>query len=189
MKKQPALILVLGLPGSGKTTLARQISQELGLPLLVKDDLKVMLFDVYGWKDREESQKAGTASYKIMDYIIEEQLRHGNSLIVESTFSPMHEDAKFKKWQEKYSAKYAQVYCYADADSIRRRFRERAAIDHRHVSHIEGEGGLQNVENYIQQGINPLNIGGTLIKVDTTDFSKVNELGIAEQLRAMHSCS
>lgn len=183
MKKQSTLILVLGLQGSGKTTLAKRISKELGFPLLVKDDLKVMLFDVYGWKDREESMKAGTASYKIMDYIIEEQLRCGNSLVVEGTFNPAYDDAKFKKWQEKYGARYAQIYCYADADTIRQRFRERAMIDSRHVSHIEGEGGLQNLENHIQRGINPLSIDGMLIKVDTADFSKVDEAGIVEQLR------
>jgi uridine kinase len=51
--KQPFIIMVLGLPGSGKTTLAKKISQKFSLPLLAKDDLKVMLFDVYGWKDRE----------------------------------------------------------------------------------------------------------------------------------------
>jgi predicted kinase len=84
MKKQPALILVLGMPGSGKTTLATRLSKELTLPLISKDDIKVMLFDVYGWKDREWSKMAGQASYEIMDYFIIEQLRVGNSIIVES---------------------------------------------------------------------------------------------------------
>lgn len=183
MKKQPALILILGLPGSGKTTLAKKISQKLDLPLLVKDDIKVMLFDVYGWKDREESMKAGTASYKIMDYVIEEQLRCGNSLVVEGTFNPAYDNAKFKKWQETCGTQYTQIYCYADADVVRQRFRDRATSDSRHVSSIEGDEGLQNLENYIRQGINPLNIDCTLIKVDTTDFSKVDEASIIERIR------
>jgi predicted kinase len=180
---QPLVILTLGLPGAGKTTLAKKLAQELSLPLVVKDDLKVILLDSYGWKDRETSIQAGNASYKLMDYVIVGQLRAGNSLIVESTFDPKHDDAKFQSWQEKYSARYVQVYCYADADTIRRRFGERAGSDNRHVSYAEGEAGLQNLEKYIKQGFMPLNIDSKIIKVDTTDFSKVDEAGIIEQVK------
>lgn len=60
---------------------------------------------------------------------------------------------------------------------------ERAAADSRHVSYVEGAEGLENLENYIQRGINPLNIDGPLIKVDTTDFSKVNETRIIRQIQ------
>src|SRR5688572_29837325 len=98
MRKQPTLILVLGLPGSGKTTLAKKLAMELTLPLVSKDDIKVMLFDVYGWKDREWSKLAGQASYEIMAYLIVEQLRAGHSLIVESPFNPEFANAKFRKW-------------------------------------------------------------------------------------------
>lgn len=179
----PVVILILGLPGAGKTTLAKKLAQELSLPLMVKDDLKVILLDAYGWKDRETSMQAGNASYKLMDYVIAGQLRAGNSLIVESTFDPKYDDAKFQSWQEKYGVRYVQVYCYADDDTIRQRFKERAGSDNRHVSHTEGEAGLQNLEKYIQQGFMPLNIDSKIIKVDTTDFSKVDEAGVIKQIR------
>lgn len=52
----PLVILILGLPGAGKTTWGKKIANELHLPFISKDDIKVRLFDVYGWKDREASK-------------------------------------------------------------------------------------------------------------------------------------
>lgn len=180
---QPVLILVLGMPGSGKTTLAKKLATELSLPLISKDDVKVMLFDVYGWKDREWSKLAGQASYAIMDYFIMEQLRTGHSLIVETPFNPEFANAKFRKWQEEYHVQYVQIYSYADAEVIRKRFKDRATNDNRHVSSVEGEQGLQDLESHIQRGVEPLDIGGEIIKIDSTDFSKVDEAGIIQRLR------
>ncbi|HEU4966770.1 MAG TPA: ATP-binding protein [Candidatus Saccharimonadales bacterium] len=174
----PTLILVLGLPGAGKTTLAKKMAAELNLPLISKDDLKVMLFDVYGWKDRVESRKAGSASYKIIDYIIEEQLRVGNSLIFESTFDPALDNEKLQNWHKKYGTKYIQVYCYADSDIIRKRVAERAASNSRHVTHIEGEEGRQDLELRLARGKELLDIPSKIIEVDSTDFAKVDGDGI-----------
>jgi hypothetical protein len=145
------------------------------MPLLVRDEVKVRLLDVYGWKDREASMHAGTASFRVMDYVIEEQIKHGNSLIVEGTFNPTYDDARFQAWQETYGVQYSQVYCYAEAGVIRQRFTERAALDGHHVSCIEAAEGLQNLEDYIVQGKRPLNVGGPVVMVDTTDFAMVDE--------------
>lgn len=48
----PQVILVNGLPATGKTTLARRIATDLRLPLLAKDAIKETLFDTLGWSDR-----------------------------------------------------------------------------------------------------------------------------------------
>jgi predicted kinase len=181
---KPLIILILGLPGAGKTTLGKKIASELRLPFISKDDIKVRLFDVYGWKDREASKQAGMASFRIMDYFTEAQIKSGHSLILESTFNPAYDDARFQAWQKEFGVRYVQLYCYANAEVVRRRFAERAATDSRHVSAIEGDEGLQVLENYIRQGFTPLNIDSTIIKVDTTDFSKVDEVHIIRQIRA-----
>ena len=38
-------VLVSGLPGSGKSTVAAPLAQALGLPLLARDDIKESLWD------------------------------------------------------------------------------------------------------------------------------------------------
>lgn len=182
---QPLIVLILGLPGAGKTTLGKKIADELHLPFISKDDIKVRLFDVYGWKDREASKQAGMASFRIMDYFTEEQIKHGNSLILESTFNPEYDDARFQAWQKEYGARYVQLYCYADADVVRQRFADRMKADDRHVSAVEGDEGLQVLENYIKQGFSPLNVESEIIKVDTSDFSEVDEADIIKQIRSL----
>jgi uridine kinase len=47
------IIGVAGPPASGKTTLARAISEELRLPLIAKDAIKERLYDALGPGDRE----------------------------------------------------------------------------------------------------------------------------------------
>ena len=46
MIHHPLLILVTGLPCSGKTTLAVRMADELGLPLVTKDDIKEVFLQV-----------------------------------------------------------------------------------------------------------------------------------------------
>ena len=63
----PRLLIVNGLPGSGKTTLSRELAPRLGLPLISKDDIKELLFDQLGWSDREQSKRFGGAAALVAD--------------------------------------------------------------------------------------------------------------------------
>ena len=61
-----SIIVVSGTPGSGKTTLARQLAIALELPLISKDVIKEALYDTLGTGDLELSRRFGAASHRIM---------------------------------------------------------------------------------------------------------------------------
>ena len=80
------LILLAGLPATGKTTLAKKLSEILHLPVLEKDEIKEVLFDTVGYADAEERQKLGLAANRILLRTAESLLAMGNSLILVNNF-------------------------------------------------------------------------------------------------------
>lgn len=178
--QSPRLIIITGMPGSGKTTLAKSISTELSLPLIEKDSIKELLFDSLGWSDREWSKKLGKATYELMDYFIEQQLRNGNSVIVESNFKAEFDSMKFKQWKDEFNCDITQLLCHAHRSILYDRFMIRAINGERHPGHADVDS-LEEWKSYFADPKNvpePLDVDSRVKRIDTTDFSSINNKDI-----------
>lgn len=167
-------MIVTGLPGTGKTTLARQIAQTLRLPLIYKDGIKEKLFDTLGWSDREWSKKLGAATIAILFHMVEAQLAAGKSLVVESNFKEEFDTARFLAFKSKYGYFPIQIQLVADGETLYRRFQQRSENGERHPGHVD-HLNYAEFEVTLRQGRRaPLGIGGEYIEVDTTDFERAD---------------
>jgi predicted kinase len=133
----PLLLLVTGMPSSGKTTLAHTLSDALHLPLITKDDIKERLFDSLGWSDRPWSRKLGYATYEIMFYVIESLISKHISLVAESNFVPQSTAEFLLGLQTRHPFRPVIVECITLAEELKVRWRQRAEQSLRHPGHLD----------------------------------------------------
>ncbi len=177
------LIVISGFSCTGKTTLGRQLSQELSLPFISRDDLKESLFDSLGWKDREWSKRLGIASYKLLYYFIESQLSVGRSLAVESNFKPEFDTDKFLQLKNQYKFEPIQIYCKTEPTILFQRFKSRFESGQRHPGHIDNLNYEEFQTDLIKGGSYILDIGGKVFEIDTTDFEKIDYKILFEEIK------
>ncbi|WP_460517381.1 AAA family ATPase [Humibacter antri] len=128
-------MLVLGRPASGKSTLSAKLTERWSLPLVSKDSVKEILFDALGAGDVEWSMRLGRASFAVLDYVIELQLRTGMPFLIDAAYTAQLENVKFQHWQERYGFEAVQILCTASPDELDRRFVARAHDGTRHPGH------------------------------------------------------
>lgn len=94
------LIILSGLPGCGKTTLARLLVQELRLPILTIDDV----VDAIPAHMTGLSERFWEDMVHILLHLVDAQLAWGHSVIVDSVFMGVDEQQTQHRWSDRQRA-------------------------------------------------------------------------------------
>jgi predicted kinase len=171
----PVLILITGAPCTGKTTIAQHLAGKFQLPIVHKDGIKERLFDRLGWKtDRQWSKLLSLASFDLLYFFIETQIKAGQSLIAEANFKADFDTPLILGLQELHAFTTFQIYCYADREILLQRFVERGNSTERHAGHIDQVMVTDIQTSLLKNEYRPLEVGGQLIEINTTDFDSLD---------------
>ena len=159
-------MLVVGWPGSGKTTLARALARELGLAYLGKDEVKEALMDALDAPSSvPESQRLGRAAV----HCVLRVARGCPGAVIDSTLF-----SYTLPLVRELPGPLVEIRCQVEADVARRRYGARRR-DERHLDDQRTERELWG------QPVLPLGVG-PLVVVDTGQ--PVDAAEIAAKVRA-----
>jgi predicted kinase len=132
---EPPLIVVSGLPGTGKSFFCRELAGRLSFLVLASDALRKILFPSPQYQEGENRRL-----FSACHVLIEELLRKGIPIIFDATNLLEHHREYLYRAAERAGTKLILVWVEAPTEVVRQRLlaREKAA-----VSQYESEAGWE----------------------------------------------
>jgi predicted kinase len=155
------LIVVSGAPGTGKSTIARELGTALRWPVLSLDPVKEALADVLGLGDEDWSNRVGDAAAEVVFRLAGEF----PDAVAEGWWRGARRDRAVAEF-----AGAAEVFCRCDPALAATRVAVRLGAGrhpiHRDVINPGGVGSAEHIAS-LAATVTPLRLGGPLAEVDT----------------------
>ena len=177
------IAVVSGAWCTGKTSVANKLSELLGWSVFSLDFYKEKRFD------KGETGRLIEESYGDLFNDLVDALDKDESCIIESDFTDGKRVQRLIEVADQAGAKLIQVFLSAEPKVLHERFIKRLESGERHPGHGD-ERYLQKAKASLESGnysdekkFSPLDLPGSLIEVDTTDFDKVDYNIIVNKIR------
>ncbi|MBV9893145.1 MAG: AAA family ATPase [Chloroflexi bacterium] len=181
----PQLVVTMGLPASGKTTLADSLAGRLALVHLSSDVVRKQLVGVRPHSHRSDSFERGLYSrsmtrrtYALLVRKAGRWLRRGQSVVLDATFGQPADRAAVRQLARRTRARLLVVVCEADEATIRERLAART-----HDSRSESDARLELRPALRASFVQPDEVAGAL----HVDMTRPLEETLADVIRSVRS--
>ena len=155
------VIVVSGIPGSGKTTLATALGEAMGLSVISKEGIKESLFDALGTGDNEWASTLSRAAHQTVLDLIEGLV---GDVIVEAHFHTGTAEAQLRSLRQPL----IQVWCNCPVEEAWRRYQIRSDHPDRHPGHLPEHQNDAATVGWRTRTPSPLSLDAPLMKIGTS---------------------
>lgn len=190
------LIILAGMPATGKSTVARRLQEAFGYPILEKDAIKEALFDTLGFTCYDEKRRLDVAANAVLLNVMEAMIQADRSLIVDNNFDQTSGE-KLSVLLAKHDVQCLTVFLEGDPRVLYERYVERDSKGLRHLGHAmqthyppaEGESTEFHMSwegfcwRFLDLGMDKLHWGGRQIRLDATYPEKIDMDALIREIR------
>lgn len=183
------VIIIEGYLASGKSTFALRLSKSINVPYLIKDTFKIALCKDVSIANRSESSLFSAVTFDAMMYVMERMFETGSPIIIEGNFVPagvkkVDEAGVIKQLIDKYGFTPLTFHFTGDTQILHQRYIQREKTVERGEVNKIGFDVPHDIFDQWCHNLDDFDVGGKIIKVDTTDFDTVdfdNYIGFARE--------
>lgn len=189
------VIILAGMPATGKSTLAAKVQAKFGYPILEKDYIKEGLFDTVGFSCYAEKRALDVAANEVLLRWMGAMMKAGQSMIVDNNFDEPSGN-KLNQLLKDNRCNVVTVFMNGDPQVLYERYVLRDRLGLRHLGHamqnhyppLEGENTAFHMTRegfdqlFLGRGMDRLSWDGPQIRVDATILEQIDVDAIIGQI-------